>query len=110
MCVSGDYLTPPFHRWIQRLFTPEATWDRDNQARAAGEIAAHLDVLEGALEGRDHLAGAFSLADVCYVPFVCELAMIGLGHLLAERPRVRSWIDRLNARPSIAATRPALEA
>jgi glutathione S-transferase len=110
MCASGDYLTPPFHRWIARLFTPEATWDRDDQARAADEIAAHLDILEAALDGRDHLVGSFSLADVCYVPFVCEIAMTGLAHLLDPRPRVRAWIDRLNARPSIVATRPALGA
>ena len=110
MCASGDYLTPPFHRWIARLYTPEPTWDRDDQARAADEIAAHLDVLEVALEGREHLAGPFSLADVAYVPFVCDLAMAQLGHLLPPRPRVRDWIDRLNARPSIVATRPALGA
>jgi glutathione S-transferase len=106
MLTSGDYLATPFKRWATRLFTPETAWDRDDQARAADEIAAHLDVLEEILDdGRDHLTGAFSLADVCYAIFVCELETAELGRLLARRPRVRAWVDRLNARESVRATR-----
>ncbi len=106
MLASGDYLAPPFKRWAARLFTPETVWDHADQARAADEIAAHLDVLEAILDdGRPHLAGAFSLADVCYAVFVCELEAAGLGRLLAARPRARAWVDRLNARESVQATR-----
>src|SRR5262249_38385491 len=80
MLASGDYLAPPFKRWATRLFTPEASWDRADQARAADEIAAHLDVLEEVLDdGRPHLTGAFSLADVCYAILVCELETAELG-------------------------------
>jgi glutathione S-transferase len=105
MLAAGDYLTPPFHRWLAQFFTPEATWDRADQARAADEIAAHLDVLEDVLaDGRAHLAGAFSLADVCYAPFVCELATAQLARLLDGRPRVNAWVDRLAARESIRTT------
>ena len=106
MLAAGDYLAPAFKRWLTRLFTPEAAWDRADQARAAEEIAAHLDVLEATLDGREHLSGGFSLADVCYVPMACELETVGLGRLLAERPRVRSWVARLNARASVRTTRP----
>ena len=106
MLASGDYLAPPFKRWAARFFTPETTWDRADQARAADEIAAHLDVLEAALaDGRAYLTGAFSLADVCYAIFVCELETAELGRLLAPRPRVHAWVDRLKARPSVHATR-----
>ncbi len=105
MLTAGDYMTPPFKRWLARFFTPEATWDRADQALAADEIAAHLDVLEEILaDGRAHLVGAFSLADVCYAPFVCELENAGLGDLLDGRPRVHGWIDRLSARESVRAT------
>jgi glutathione S-transferase len=105
MLMAGDYMTPPFKRWLAQFFTPEATWDRADQARAADEIAAHLDVLEDVLaDGRAHLAGPFSLADVCYAPFVCELATARLGHLLDGRPRVHAWTDRLAARDSVRAT------
>jgi glutathione S-transferase len=106
MLAGGDYLAPALKRWLPRLFTPESAWDRDDQARAAEEIGAHLGVLEAALGGAQHLVGDFSLADVCYVPLVCELETIGLSHLLADRPRVRGWIERLNARHSVRATRP----
>jgi glutathione S-transferase len=106
MLVAGDYLTPPFKRWLAQFFTPESTWDRADQARAGDEIAAHLDVLADVLaDGRAHLDGAFSLADVCYAPFVCELATVRLAHLLDSRPRVRDWIARLSARESVVATR-----
>jgi glutathione S-transferase len=106
MLTAGDYLIGPFHRWLAQFFTPEDAWDRADQARAQDEIGGHLDVLEAALGGRDHLAGSFSLADVCYAPFACELETARLGALLTPRPRVRAWIERLSARPSIRATRP----
>jgi glutathione S-transferase len=104
MHASGDYLAGPLKRWLSRLFTPEPAWDRDDQRRAADEIAAHLDVLTTLLADREHLVGDFSLADVAYVPLVCELEACGLGHLLPERPAVRAWIARLRARPSVRAT------
>ena len=107
MLAAGDYLAPPFHQWLVRFFTPEATWDRDAQTRAVGEIGVYLDVLEATLApGQDYLTGSFSLADVCHAPFACELATVALDHLLADRPRVRAWVDRLNARPSVRDTRP----
>jgi glutathione S-transferase len=106
MLASGDYLGPPFKRWAARFFTPETAWDRADQARAAEEIAAHLDVLEAELgDGRTYLTGAFSLADVCYAIFVCELETAELGRLLAARPRLGAWVGRLHARTSVQATR-----
>ena len=56
---------------------------------------------------RAFLAGdAFSLADIAYVPMVCELAMCQLGGLLAPRPAVTAWVERLRARPAVQATSP----
>jgi glutathione S-transferase len=106
MCASGDYFAAPLKRWLTRLFAPEATWDRADQERAVEELAAHLDVLETMLGDREHLVGTFSLADVAYVPLVCELEMCQLGHLVETRPAARAWIDRLRARPSVRATGP----
>ena len=104
MLAAGDYLNGPFHRWLAQFFTPEASWDRTDQQRAKDEIGQHLDVLEATLDGRDYLSGSFSLADVCYAPFTCELETARLGELVAGRPRVHAWISRLKARPSIRAT------
>ena len=107
MYTAGDF-APPLKRWLTRLFEPEAAWDRPDQERAATELAAHLDILETLLPEREYLAGsAFSLADVAYVPLVCELEMCLLGHLLPPRPAVHAWTNRLRARPSVKATSPA---
>jgi glutathione S-transferase len=108
MGTAGDYLAPPFKRWLTRLFTPEAEWDRADQEAALHEIAAHLDVLAVHLETNDYLVRDFSLADIAYAPMVCELAPCGLGHLLEPRPAVRGWTDRLRARPAVRDTAPAL--
>src|SRR5262244_2864670 len=89
MLASGDYLAQPLKRWLPRLFAPESTWDRADQERAVGEIGAHLDVLESTLrDEREYLIGAFSFADLAYVP------------------PVRAWVERLRARPSVRATSP----
>lgn len=101
---SGDYFAPPFERWIARFFTPPEQWDHADREQARQEMAAHLDVLESLLAQEEYLVGDFSLADVCYVPFVCELGAAGLDQLLAPRPAVQRWVERLRGRPSVAAT------
>jgi glutathione S-transferase len=109
MLASGDYLAPPFKRWLTRLFTPEAEWDRADQKRARDEIGFHLDVLAGVLGGRGYLVGErFGLADVAYAPLVCELAACQLGDVLDARPAVAAWVERLRARPSVRDTGPAI--
>lgn len=109
MLAAGDYLAPPFKRWLTRLFTPEASWNRADQDAAAGEIAAHLDVLETLLGGREYLAAdRFTLADIAYAPMVCELAACQLGALLESRPAVRAWVERLRARPAVRDTSPSV--
>jgi glutathione S-transferase len=105
MLVSGDYFAAPLKRWLARLFTAEAAWDRADQERAVVELGEHLDVLERELRGCAYLADMFSLADVAYAPLVCDLEACQLGHLLEPRPAVRAWIERLGLRPSVRETR-----
>jgi glutathione S-transferase len=108
MQASGDYLAPPFKRWLARLFTPREQWDVADQQRAREEIGAHLDVLETVLGDRGHLAGeAFTLADVAYAPLVCEMGAVQLDDVLAARPAVAKWVERLRARPSVRDSGPA---
>ena len=108
MQASGDYLAPPFKRWLARLFTPPEQWDVADQQRAREEIAAHLDVLQEVLGGRDHLVGdRLTLADVAYAPLVCEMNAAQLGDLLAARSAVAAWVERLRARRSVRDSEPA---
>jgi glutathione S-transferase len=81
-------------------------WHPFSVARGRHDLAEHLDVLEARLRGQDWLAGTYSLADVCYAPFVTTLGRVNLGGLLDERPAARAWVERLAARPAVHATRP----
>lgn len=110
MLASGDYFAAPLKRWLARFFTQEATWDRADQERAVVELGEHLDVLEPMLARREYLVEGFSLADVAYAPLVSDLDFCQLGRLLAERPAVGKWVERLRARPSVRATSPVTSA
>jgi glutathione S-transferase len=62
------------------------------------ELARYLHALDGALQGREWLAGAFSLADISYAPHL-TLVREG-GFEFGAWPSVRGWLDRLTARPA----------
>jgi len=107
---SGDYLGPAFKRWLAPMFEPPEKIDHADVAAARVEIARHLDVLEGVLAaGDEYLGGDFSLADAAYVPFVVEMAAVGLGDLLDARPCVGAWVARLRERASVRATTPGVQ-
>ena len=57
-------------------------------------------VLNGRLEGRDHLAGDLSIADFATVPWVFRHDWQEVD--LADYPNVKDWYDRLMARPALA--------
>ena len=87
--------------------------DQDRIRDLSSEMRAALDLFEGMLEGRDHLMGDdFSAADCAAFPFLKyavqrEPADDELFHRLLEEhqplgdghPRLREWIERVNARP-----------
>jgi glutathione S-transferase len=50
--------------------TPEEKRDHAAAARARDEAEGHWAILARQLEGRDYIAGGFSLADVCIGPFL----------------------------------------
>jgi glutathione S-transferase len=65
-----------------------------------GQFLRLLDVLDARLEGRDHVLGQFSLADI---PAASTL-MTGLswGVPLEGRGNVERWLARCRARPALA--------
>jgi glutathione S-transferase len=64
-----------------------------------GQIALHLDYLEGELTGRPWFAGdAFSAADIM-MSFPLEVAT-SRGGLDASRPNLMGFLERIHARPS----------
>lgn len=87
-----------------RRFLPPARWNNDAMALAKTEIEAHLAVLEPQLAGRAYLvADAYSLADLCYTPFLEFLALMEITPPAA----VAAWAARLLERPSARQTAPA---
>jgi glutathione S-transferase len=108
MLWSGDYLPGPWKTWVAPAFSPGAPIDAAAREAAYREIAAHLDVLEERLRGREWLVGRYSLADVCYAPIATVLEHVDLADLVAARPAVGGWIGRMNERPAIRETAPAL--
>ena len=73
------------------------------QETADTKIAAFLDLAEQKLAEADYLAGThFSLADVDAWPFLEPLRRLR-AELIDARPRTRAWIERVLARPAVAA-------
>ena len=60
-----------------------------------------LDEMESQLTETPYLAGtAFSTADTAVVPFLTRIHHLGMGALIAARPRARTWLERIQARPA----------
>lgn len=103
MCWGTDYWPPAWKKWMApHLPGLESTPESVEEGRR--EIEAHLDVLELRLADGDWLVGEYSLADVCYAPFVLVLDRVGLGDAVTARPAVSRWLSRLRERPAIQAT------
>jgi glutathione S-transferase len=88
---------------FSKRFIPEASWRLDEMAKAGKEVLKHLAILDKELAGKDYLvAGRYTLADLCYVPFLEFLPLIA-----PEPPaNVKAWSERLLSRPSSVATKP----
>jgi glutathione S-transferase len=106
MLWSGDYLAPAWKAVLAPRFRPDVRPDDPSVVQGKADMASHLDVLESRLGDAGWLRGDYSLADVCYAPFVTVLEQIGVGELLHTRPRVAAWVERLAARPAVRATAP----
>lgn len=105
MLWAGDYVAPAWEAWMSPWFKGVPA-DDPSVRKGRETLAAHLDVLEARLDGRTWLLGDYSLADICYAPFVTVLDRVRLGDLVTERPALRAWVERLRARPAVRDTAP----
>src|SRR5215469_868676 len=86
-----------------KRFLPKERWNTTAMAEAKAEIEKHLAILDKHLDGKAYLvAEQFSLAEVCYMPFLDFLPLMEIS----PSPAVASWSQRLLARPRAVATRP----
>ena len=106
MCWGTDYWPPAWKKWMaprlpENLADP---WTDVSVAEGRRQIGHHLDVLAKQLRDREWLVAEYSLADVCYAPFVLVLERVELGDEIACRPPVSRWVDRLKTRKAIVET------
>jgi glutathione S-transferase len=67
--------------------------------RYNNEVGRLIGVLERRLDGRDFVAGDYSIADMAAFPWI-KLAAV-FGQDMSAFPRVSAWIDRITARPAV---------
>ena len=68
-------------------------------ARYNNEVNRLLGVLERRLEGREFVAGDYSIADIASYPWV-KIAGI-FSQDMSNFPRVQVWLDRIAERPAV---------
>lgn len=92
---------PPLSDLVQHSFLrPEEERIAAMVPDAQRRVTAWLDVLEGALDGRDYLVGReFTAADVM-VGYAVALAKM-LGQVGDAHPRVAAYMERLERRPAL---------
>src|SRR5271167_4248273 len=84
-----------------KRFLPKERWNTAAIAEAKAEIEKHLAILDKQLTGKTYLVvEQFSLAEVCYAPFLEFLPLMEI----TPPGAVAAWSERLLARPSAVST------
>jgi len=100
-CESHFY--PPWYNIYREItFKTEHERNDDLIEKSKNEIKEHLYRLEQELEGKDYLAGSYSLADVTFTPKVAPFDSLGI-QVDSELKNVRSWVEKIKSRPSYQA-------
>lgn len=85
LATLSSAMTPLFWTYVR---TPEAERDHAAAARARDDAEGYWQILDRQLDGRDYVAGGFSLADITLGPFL---------HRWFELPVVRPAMPNLEA-------------
>jgi len=95
-------LMPPVNAYmVETFFLPPERQSEVHARRARKLLGQMLLALEAALDGRDHLAGDFSAADIMTGSAVMSARSIGVD--FSDLPALRAYLDRLEARPAYKA-------
>jgi glutathione S-transferase len=101
--VEQSYFTPAAMKIIrQRMFASRLGKPTDEAIVTEGiaETAKVLDIAAETLKQGYFVKAGFSLADICWMPYVQYLFTSGAGSLITERPAVAAWWERVSSRPS----------
>ena len=71
--------------------------------RYIAEAKRLLAVIEGQLDGRDWIAGDYSIADIALAPWIRGLDFYGAKEIVGwdDHPRMIAWLDRFLERPAV---------
>lgn len=97
---ADNSFTVPISMLLAELQKPEGTGNEERIQRYRAEVVRVLELLERRLEGREYLAGSFSLADVAFIPRLLILPNLGI-EVPGRLKNVLGWIERLKLRPSV---------
>jgi glutathione S-transferase len=98
------HFNPFFVHLIQESRKPEAERDAQRIENAKVEIIKAFDRIEAELQGKEYLAGPFSLADVAFMANIELLDRFAVPVDPVKYKNTVAWIARLKARPSFAAS------
>lgn len=101
--VEQSYFSPQAMKAIMNIWYASMSGNSPDQAVIDAGLAGAakaLDVLEQALPADGFLAGEFSLADICYAPYLQYLEDMRIGAIIADRPKVAAWWHRVSGRNS----------
>ena len=106
MCWGTGYWPAAWRLWMAPRLPEDLAdpWTDESVAEGRAKIRLHLDVLDRQLSDGDWLVGEYSLADVCYAPFVLVLDRVDLGDEIKARKNVDWWVDNLLSRQAIVDT------
>ena len=97
------HFNPPCVKIIYEMRKPEGERVADVIATAKADINKCFDRIERALQGKEYLAGSFSLADIA---FMANFDLLDRFQIAVDPKYTNTiaWIARLKARPSFAAS------
>ena len=77
--------------------------DKRPQQRYVDEAKRLLNVLEGSLEGKEWIAGEYSIADIAIAPWLRGLEFYGAKEVVGwdAHRNLAAYLDRFNARPAV---------
>ena len=102
--LRDSHFNPYFVHIIQEMRKPEGERDAQRIDNAKAEITKCFDRTEREHQGKEYLAGTFSLADVAFMSNIELLDRFNIPIDAGKYPKTVAWIARLKARPSFAAS------
>jgi glutathione S-transferase len=101
--LRDSHFNPACVQIFRELRKPEGERDQSVIEQFKAKITECFDRIEKELEGREYLAGSFSLADIAFVPNIDTLDRLQI-QVDPKYRNILAWIARLKARPSFVAS------